>query len=235
MTGPDDPVVEIAVRHLAYLAGEVPDPPALTDLDAVVDQQARTLIRALTAAWGADDLEPPPLRQHPLAISLGLVPDSTRPLSPTALKSARLRARLAVSELATRLKARGWDVPTRDVARWERQSAAAATVPPAVIKAIADELDMDVDRLLGEPAALPPAIAAVIAADRFRDLARRWARAIGLGADEHRGAGALRQLMLAGTVRRGAELGAEEWLAALEALVAAREHHPGAEEEDTRP
>lgn len=234
MTGSDDPVVDIAVRHLSYLAGEVPDPPALTDLDPVADQQARILISAVNAAWGADELEPPPLEQHPLAISLGLVPDPTRPLSSTALRSARQRARLAVSELAARLTARGWDVPTRDVARWERQPAAAATVAPAVIKAIAAELDTDVDRLLGEPAALPTAIAEVIAADRFRDLARRWARAIGLGADERRGAGALQQLMLAGSVRRGAELDAEEWLAALDALVGARERHPGTEQEDTR-
>lgn len=234
MTGPGDPVVDIALRHLSYLAGEVPDPPALTDIDSVLNQPARTLISALNAAWGADELEPPPLQQHPLAISLGLVPDPTRPLSPNALKSARQRARLAVSELAARLTARGWDVPTRDVARWERQPAAAATVAPAVIKAIAAELDTDVDRLLGEPAALPPAIAAVITADRFRDLARRWAQAVGLGADEPRGAGALQQLMLAGSVRRGAELGVEEWLAALEALVAARERHPGTEQEDAR-
>jgi len=235
MTEQDDPVLDAAMSYLAYLAGEEPYPPTLDNLDPVTEHQARTLINALNVAWAADELEPPPLEEHPLAISLGLVPDPTRPLSPRSLKSARQRAGLTVSDLAARLQARGWDLPTRDVARWERQPAAAATVPPAVIKAIASELNVDLNLLLGQPATLPSAVAAVVHTDRFRDLARRWARAVGFGADEQRGAGALQQLMLAGTVRRGTELGAEEWLAALGALVTAREHSAGTEREGESP
>lgn len=223
MTGPtSDSLAALAVAYVACLAGEQSSAPALTDLDRGEQQRARAIMAALHAAWRSAELEPPPLERHPLALTLGVVPDPAQPLSPRSLKAARQRAGLTVSALAAVLQARGWDTSTRDVAHWEQQSGAAAAVPPAVIKAIAEELQVDTSRLLGPPAPLPADIRAVTATQRFRDLAHRWATATGLGIDEERGAFALQRVMLA-TARRGDELGTDEWLAALDALVDARE------------
>jgi hypothetical protein len=127
-----------------------------------------------------------------------------------------------VSALASRLRERAWDTRTADVYNWERNPA--APVPSAIIAALADELSVSERQLVGRGATTPPAIESVLTADRFSALARRWAAAVGL-VDEARGRDSLRQLMLAGAVRRGEELDQDGWLVALEALVEAREGH----------
>ncbi len=223
MTGPDHDVVgDATVLYLAYLSGEVSAPPDLGTLKPEVRRRAETVLAALDAAWHAGDFEPPPLAQDRSAITLGLVPDPSRALSGPAVRTARQRTKLSVSDLAARLRDRGWDTQTSDVYQWEQKPAAAANVPPAVISALADELRVPEPNLVTTPPPLRSDVAAVSATSRFYELARRWAAAMNLGSDAQAGA-VLQQLMLAGAVRRGAELAVDEWLAALEALVQTQE------------
>lgn len=214
-----DIVERIAEQYVAFLAGEASE-PQLDSLAEPLRGAAERVCAALRATWHLGELDPP-LNQDPLAISLGLIPDPVSPLNGKALKQARQLSRLNVSDIAGRLRARGWETQTAEVFSWERQ--AAAEVPPAIVAALADELGVTPSRLVGTPLPVPPAVAAVTGTSRFADLARRWAAALGLG-NEADGALALRRLMLAGVVRRGAEIDAESWLTALEALVATREH-----------
>jgi transcriptional regulator with XRE-family HTH domain len=212
-------IADIAEQYAAFLAAEAPE-PQLDDLTEQDRRRASEVCASLAVAWNVGQLDPGPLERDPVAVSLGLVPDPTRPLNGVALKQARLRSGLTVSALASRLRERAWDTRTADVYTWERQHAAA--VPPAVIAALAEELAVPETRLIGSSAPVSAAVAAVTATSRFSALARRWAAAVGLG-EEVRGAAALQQLMIAGVVRRGDELDTETWLAALEALVETRE------------
>jgi hypothetical protein len=212
-------ILDIAEQYAAYLASEAPE-PRFDDLSGPEYGQAKAVCAALSNAWHATDLDPAPLELDPLAISLGLVPDSTRPLNGSALRQARLRSKFAVSDVAARLKQRGWETRTADVYAWEQSDAAA--VPPAIIAALADELLVKEIQLIGRSASLPPVVEAVTLSSAFKSLAQRWAIAIGLG-DEARGAASLQQLMLAGAVRRGDQLDADTWIVAIEALVEARE------------
>ncbi len=223
MTGPDHDVVgDAAVLYLAYLSRDVSAPPDLGALEPEVRRRADTVLAALDAAWHAGDFEPPPIAQDRTAITLGLVPDPSRALSGPALRAARQRAKLSVSDLAARLRDRGWDTQTSDVYQWEQKPAAAANVPPAVINALADEVRVPERNLATTPPPLRSDVAAVSATSRFHELARRWSTAMSLGSDAQAGA-VLQQLMLAGAVRRGSELSTKEWLAALEALLQTHE------------
>jgi hypothetical protein len=226
MTDPDDPLGDIAERYVAYLAGESPTPPDLSELDDANRRRAEDVCGALAAAWQGEALVPP-LEADPIAISLGLLPDPNRPLDGEALRNARKHARLSVSDLAGRLQARGWQTRTREVYEWEGQPA--AEVPPAIIAALAEELAVPAAKLTGRPAELSPTIMAVTSSGRFQTIARRWAAVLGLSG-EAQGAVALRQLMLTGVVRRGDDLDVDAWLDAIEALVRARESRRSAGE-----
>ncbi len=219
-----DSVGDIALRYIAYLAGERETAPGLDGLDEAERPRAAEVCAALAAAWRAAELDPPPLEQDPLAVSLGLVADPSRPLDGSALASLRKRTGLRVSELAERLQGRGWTCRTADVFSWEGQASAA--VPPAIITALAEELDVAIEQLVGQQTRPSAAIAAATSTERFHVAARRWASLLGLGGEE-KGATALQQLMLAGVARRGEELTAEAWLDAIDALIDARESRKG--------
>jgi transcriptional regulator with XRE-family HTH domain len=215
-----DRILDVAEQYAAYLDGEGPE-PQFDDLTGREYVQAKAVCAALSNSWHASDLDPPPLELDPLAVSLGLVPDPTLPLNGSALRQARQRSKFTVSDVAARLKQRGWETRTADVYSWERSDAAA--VPPAIVAALADELRVTERQLAGRSASLPPVVEAVTLSSSFRSLAQRWATAIGLG-DEARGAASLQQLMLSGAVRRGDELDADAWIVAIQALVEAREN-----------
>jgi len=218
----------IVEQYLDHLAARRRDPPDLTHLPVTEQEPTQRLLDALRAAWQADLDAPPPLDHDPLAISLGLVPDPARPLAGPALRQARRRAQLQVSDVGRRLSARGWPTSTADVAAWERQ--AATPVKPAVIAALAAELAVPIEQLITAPSSrkLDRLVAEVSATKRFGAITRRWANLLGLPGDAAASA-SLQQLMAAGHVRRGHELTAEEWLSVLEALVDARESSAGGE------
>lgn len=212
-----DTLTGVAAAYAAYLAGEAPDPPDFAGLRDDDEARAQAVCAALAAAWHTGEFGPPPLDQDPIALMLGLVPDPARPLDPSALRRARSRANVTVSQLAARLQARGWNTRTKDVFAWERNG---GPVPPAVIAALESELGAHPEALVGKPEPEQVGIAAVTASPRFRAAARRWAALLGLA--EADGAVALRQVMTA-TVRRGGQLEPDQWLDAIETLVQARE------------
>lgn len=168
------------------------------------------------AAHGA-----PPLERDPVAVKLGLVPDSARSLSGGALGRALRAAGLQVSALAKRLSDRGWNVTTRDVFNWQTRDDTGA-VPPALVQAIAEIVGVAPEKLTvdrGESTA-KNLLKALTSTAKFQALAERWARLRGTTTDE--GASAL-QSRLAETVFRGGKPDEDQMLASLEALIAAIE------------
>jgi hypothetical protein len=167
------------------------------------------------AAHGA-----PALEDDPVAAMLGLVPDAECRLDSAALARARKRARLNVSDVAARLRQRGWEFATSDVFRWETRTT--TDVPPAVVQVIADILSTSVDNLISAAASssLPDQLAAVRSHPRFEQLVHRWAQARHVSRAV--AAATLESRMLA-TVHRGAQPDTEQLLRSLDALVASVE------------
>lgn len=163
------------------------------------------------AAQGA-----PALEDDPVAAMLGLLPDSECRLSSAALSRARKRARLSVSDVAARLRGRGWDFTKSDVFRWETR--AATDVPPAVVQAVAEILKVPVDDLISIPSlgSLPDDLAAVRAHPRFEQLVVRWAQARRVS---HAVAAASLESRVRATVHRGEHPDTEQLLRSLDALV----------------
>lgn len=163
------------------------------------------------AAHGA-----PPLTSDPVAAMLGLIPDRDCSLDVRALKLARKRAGLTVSDLAARLTDRGWNFQKGDVFRWETRSA--ADVSPAVIQAIADVLDIPVDSLISVAgaAAAEDHLASVRRHPLFDQLVDRWARVQHISRAV---AAAALETRMAATVHRGEQPDPEQLLRSLEALV----------------
>lgn len=162
----------------------------------------------------------PELRNDPVAAMLGLVPDPSATLAPSALAKLRRRANVKPSDLATALRERGWSFDTSDVFRWETRSA--HDVPPAVIEDIANYLQAPVGDLLSSAlgGSAPPLLAAVRAEPLFEQLAERWSRARHVSMAV--ATAALESRMLA-TVHRGEEPSAHQLLRSLSALVASVE------------
>jgi transcriptional regulator with XRE-family HTH domain len=218
----------LAEQYLDYLSGARPQPPSLEGLTPGQRREARASWKLLdTARQTVEDYTPPPLDADPLALALGLVPDPGRRLSGTRLKKARMKRNLDVSQLAGMLAARGWDVETKTVFRWER--AASAEVAPALVAAAAEILRVPVEELTARAGDHDPAateVQAAAATPRFAGLARRWATKSGQSlADASVG---LQRLMLVSTARRGRHLTAGEWLAVLEDFIEAIGHDDGA-------
>jgi transcriptional regulator with XRE-family HTH domain len=218
----------LAEQYLDYLSGTRPQPPSLEGLTPGQRREARASWKLLdTARQAAEDYTPPPLEADPLALALGLVPDPGRRLSGTRLKKARMKRNLQVSQLAGMLAARGWDVETKTVFRWEM--AASAEIAPALIAAAAEILQVPAEELTAAPGDEAPAtteIQAAAATPQFAGLARRWARKSGQSpADASAG---LQRLMLVSTARRGRHLTAGEWLAVLEDFIEASGNDDGA-------
>lgn len=181
---------------------------------AELSLDARALLEVADLLWESAH-GAPALENDPVAAMLGLVPDAGVTLDTKSLTRLRKRSGLRVAELARRLQVRGWQVDGSDVFRWETRSA--AEVPPALIRAVADELHCSYDILVNEhPPTVPPAIAGVLASRRYRELVERWSRLTRapMAASES----ALRSRMLS-TVHRGSAPSEEQVLESLEALV----------------
>lgn len=164
----------------------------------------------------------PPLANDPIAAMLGLIPDSSCRLDSGRLKVARKRAGAKPSEVANQLRRRGWDYATRNVTRWETSSHEAASLPPAVVQAVAMILGVDVSSIVVTGGVeSPDSRFAVVKQDgRFLELATRWARAQRISFEA--AFAALDSRMMA-TVHRGDEPDVEQTLASLDALVSAVE------------
>ncbi|WP_027930092.1 hypothetical protein [Amycolatopsis thermoflava] len=213
----DDKSDEVIAKFLETRArsatGEL---PGLTDEQRV---EVQSLVDVAELLWEAGH-GAPPLEDDPVAAMLGLVPDPRYALDREALARARRNANLKPGALADRLSARGWDVERRDVFRWENQSA--ADVPPALIKAIAEETGTEPDLLTVSRAETGghEILTALSESPRFGRLVQRWTqiRAVSPGL----AASTLKSRALA-TVHRGDRPDVEQLLASLEALVAALE------------
>lgn len=109
-------------------------------------------VREVSEVLGVVDLlweaayRAPPLKEDRLALALGLVPDPARALSGVAVERALWVSGLTACGLARCLSLKGWDVTPGDVSAW--CSGNTASVPPALIAAVATELGVAVDCLV---------------------------------------------------------------------------------------
>lgn len=187
--------------------------------------EARRVLHAADILW-ADAHRAPALEDDPVAAMLGLVPDDNYQLDPQALKRAREAARLQPTTFARALSRRGWKVTTRDVFDWEIKGAPSAS--PALLRAAADVLDTDPDRLTRRSTHIAASRATdsvqivndAVASPRFADLVARFAKLQGIPAKMARSA--LRSRMIA-AVHRGEHPDADQMLGSLEALIQALE------------
>lgn len=188
-------------------------------LDREDETEVESLIEVADLLWEAGH-GAPPLASDPVAAMLGLIPDRRVSLDSNALARARQNAKLRPSELVNRLRARGWDVQGRDVFQWETQPA--SDLAPALIRAIAEEIGTDMDRITTtRPTdAEPTAVATVTRSRAFEALVERWARVQGMS--RAMAASVLEARMLT-TVHRGDRPDADQLLRSLDALVTAVE------------
>jgi hypothetical protein len=215
-------------RLVERLLEEPPGPlreQMLAQLDGDQREQIRVLLDAGDLVWEAAHTAPP-LEEDPVAAMLGVVPDPSFQLDAAALMRACKASRVKPTALAARLNARGWKVDTTDVFRW--QTRAAPDVSPALIKAIAEEVRVDPDRLVAKTQQRPSTLNTVAedaaATPRFRDLVQRFARVQRMSPGM---AASLLQSRMLATVHRGDEPDKEQMLASLEALVRALEADQG--------
>jgi hypothetical protein len=188
-------------------------------VDAGEREELLTLADAADALW-LSARAAPPLADDPVAAMLGLIPDRECSLDSRALARARKRSGLKVSEVAARLRARGWATQDADIFRWETRSASDAT--PAVVQAIAEILLTSVESLILDPESDTSAgmFAEIRQSPLFEQLVARWARARNV--PKAVAAAALESRMIA-TVHRGASPDAGQLLLSLESLVSAVE------------
>lgn len=188
-------------------------------VDASEREELMSLADASDALWlsaqGA-----PPLADDPVAAILGLIPDRECSLDSKALTRARKRAGLKVSDVAARLRTRGWTTQDADVFRWENRSA--ADVTPAVVQAIAEILGTPLESLILKPESDTNGslFAEIRQHPLFEQLVSRWARARNV--PRAVAIAALESRMVA-TVHRGADPDADQLLLSLDALVTAFE------------
>jgi hypothetical protein len=209
------------------LLGELIQRPADREAllsEAGVDADEREELISLTdasdvlwlSAHGA-----PALVDDPVAAMLGLIPDRECSLDSKALTRARKRAGLKVSDLAARLRARGWTTQDADAFRWENRSA--RDVTPAVVQAIAEILRTPIESLILEPESdtSESLFAEIRRHPLFEQLVSRWAQVRNV--PRVVAAAALESRMIA-TVHRGASPDADQLLLSLDSLVTALEH-----------
>jgi hypothetical protein len=150
---PDSTPLERALA--AHRHGLMPDTALNTDEQQLIDdllpwleafQDATEQASADASAASAPQTSPEPvLADDPVALMLGLVPDPASVVGGPKLKQARQRAGLKLPQLSDRLRTRGWNVTTGECLRWEMVPAA---LPPALVTAIADELNVSDTALL---------------------------------------------------------------------------------------
>ncbi|MBD8485863.1 hypothetical protein IFT79_09580 [Frigoribacterium sp. CFBP 8759] len=128
---------------------------------------------SVDAFLAAAALEPLPLEDDPTARLLGLVPDADIVLNRTAIKSARARSGLSVSDVAQRLTELGWDTRTSEVLQWELRGS--ADIVPARVTALAVVLNQPVEAIT-MPVPEDARMSAVQSTEQFAGLVRRWAQ-----------------------------------------------------------
>ncbi len=211
-------------RLVDRLQKEPPGPRREQMIEQLDDNQrdhVRALMNAGDLVWEAAH-GAPSLDEDPVAALLGVVPDPGFQLDGAALARACKANRVKPTTLAARLSARGWQVSASDVFRW--QTRATPDIPPALIKAMAEAVNTDPDRLVArskpQRTALDAVAAEAAASPRFRDLVLRFAKAQRMSPSM--ATSALRSRMLA-TVHRGDVPDKEQMLSSLDALVRALE------------
>lgn len=193
--------------------------PSLQHLDETDRSDAESLFSVADLLWeGAQ--KAPPLEADPIAARLGLIPDLTSSLDPRALSRATKKSGLSPSGLAERLAARGWDVKTGDIFKWQTKES--TDVPPALIRAIAELIGSSVRELTVDRSSSSSrgAIQAVVGTPKFKELARRWAHTQRTSVDA---AVAALSAKLEASVFRGVRPDDDELINLLEALVDALE------------
>jgi transcriptional regulator with XRE-family HTH domain len=213
-------LIEKPEERKSILQGAELDERDRDDIAALVD----TADLLWLSARGA-----PPLEDDPVAAMLGLVPDRECRLDSKALARARRRAGLTVSDVAERLRARGWEFQQGDVFRWETRSA--PDVPPAVVQAIADIVGTPAENLIAASHSVSSRdhLAEVRRHPLFEQLVDRWvrvqriSRAVAIAELEGR---------MVATVHRGERPDTEQLLRSLDALVTSVEQ---ADEESEGP
>ncbi len=211
-------------RLLERLLEEPPGPQReqmLARIDADRREEVLKLLDAGDLVWEAAH-SAPPLEKDPVAAILGVVPDPNFQLDAKALARACQTSRVKPTALASRLNARGWKVDASDVFRW--QTRPAPDVPPALIKAIAEEVRSDPERLVARSqprrTALVEVAENIVVSPRFRDLVQRFAKVRQISVEMAEST--MKSRMLA-TVHRGDMPDKEQMLASLESLVHALE------------
>jgi hypothetical protein len=201
------------------IVGARADIPADTASDPSTDIESLLTVASLVVRAG---YQTPPIAADPTAALLWLVPDPAATLDPASLTRPRKSARLTVAQLAQRLTARGWQVATKDVYRWEQHLS--TDLVPALIAAIAEETNTFVDRLLhrGAQRATPRDwLATVTGSAKFDRLVQRWMTLYNTSQEIANSALTSR---LAATVHRGDKPDVGQVLQSLDALLSALEH-----------
>jgi len=186
------------------------------ELDPAEQSEVDSLVEIADLLWEAADHPAPPLESDPTAIMLGLVPDPSFVLDGKALKKHRSRLGIDIKVLAERLTERGWEVTPAMVFDWERQKS--ASVCPALIRSVAAVLGVSEDDIAIRQVVQETALDRAAQRPRFLELVREWGQLHQVSPDFAKSALKSR---LAVAVRRGDDLDEDQYLAALENLVAA--------------
>lgn len=225
--------------RMSELVSERARNPRMPAPDDVTPEEWAQVVRlaAVEAALFDHAHGAPALEDDPVAAMLGLVPDPNLSLDGTALKRARTRAGLKVSEVARALTEEGWDITTAEVAGWESHDS--TVLAPVLLQSVARLVSTSVESITTSRTVAPEtagavssskrAIDAVTATSAFQELTRRFAAVQGLSRAV--AASTLRSRALA-TVHRGDEPDAAQWLKTLEAFVTALESREGPEPTD---
>lgn len=178
-----------------------------------------SLMEVADLLWEAGH-DAPPLEADPVAAMLGLIPDPHVGLDSRAMSRARKNAKLKTSDVAERLRTRGWDIAVRDVFQWENQTL--SHLAPALIRAIAEVIGVLPEQLTVDrgSSAGSQVFASTIQSARFENLVRRWARLQGVS---HALASSALQSRMLATVHRGDRPDEEQMLQSLDSLIAAME------------
>lgn len=215
-------------RLLELLLEEPPGPQReqmLAQFNADQRREVLKLVKAGDLVWEAAH-PAPPLEEDPVAALLGVVPDPNFQLEAKALLQVCQANGLKPTVLAERLKGRGWKVNASDIFRWQTRSA--PDVPPALIKAIAEEVRIDPQRLVAKSdprrTRLREVTEGITSSRRFNDLVQRFANLRQISTEMAESV--MKSRMLA-TVHRGDTPDEEQMLASLESLVHALEADNG--------
>lgn len=156
----------------------------------------------------------PSLEQDPIAIALGLVPGPEDVLSSRALQRARKAAHINLDVLVRRLQERTWDVTVEEVFGWHRTD---TKVAPALMKAIAETLDVPVRSLRGAAVGkIDISLSVVLDDEAIANYLIEWATETGEKPAEVRDR--VKRTLASATYRNHADISRDEVLAILRAL-----------------